>query len=340
MADPASMRYLNFRFARRRFVACAAALLGSPFATHAQTPARKVRVGLLIHATPEGAKHLMEAFLGRMGELGWVDGRNIEYLSRYAEGDPSRHVMHVAQILTQKPDVIFAPFGPFALAAKRRTTDVPIIFSIVDDPVRMGLVASLARPGGNATGVTTRGRELTGKQLQILKEMVPTLRRIGVTGVVSTAEHVATVDEVKRMAAQLGLEVIEARHELVQGGDFAPAIAELMRQRVEAVVGLMYLIYPLHREFVEQIRRVRLPAIYDSEEFVQAGGLISYSVRFTERYREAANYVDRILRGALPANLPVEEPTRFVLAVNLKTARSLNLKIPQSILLVADRVIE
>jgi putative ABC transport system substrate-binding protein len=280
----------------------------------------------------------MMAFTKRLAELGWLEGKNIEYLLRYAQGNPNQYSTLIGETLAQKPDVIYAPFGPFALAAKKHTSDVPIVFSIVDDPVRLGLVGSLARPGGNATGVTTRSRELTGKQLQILKELVPTLRRIGVTGVVTTPEHVATIEELKRTATQLGFELIEARQELDQK-DLAAAFAALKRERVEALVGLTYL-WSEFKEFVDHANRAGLPAMYDAEEFVQAGGLISYSVSFAERYREAANYVDRILRGARPADLPVEEPTRFTLALNLRTARSLGLEIPQSVLLRADRVIE
>jgi putative ABC transport system substrate-binding protein len=300
------------------------------------------RIGVLLQTTPEGTKHLMMAFTKRLAELGWLEGKNIEYLLRYARGEPTQYSTLIGETLAWKPDIIYAPFGPFALAAKKHTSDVPIVFSIVDDPVRLGLVASLARPGGNATGVTTRSRELTGKQLQILKELVPTLRRIGVTGIVTTPEHAATIEEVRRTATQLGFELVEVRQELDRRGDFdfAAAFAALKRERVEALVGLTYLVYPMHKEFVDHAGRAGLPAVYDAGEFVQAGGLISYSVSLAERYREAANYVDRILRGARPADLPVEEPTRFTLALNLRTARSLGLEVPQSVLLRADRVIE
>jgi putative ABC transport system substrate-binding protein len=328
---------------RRTFVATAAAgALGLPLAVTAQRKLNNARIGVLLQTTPEGTKHLMMAFTKRLAELGWLEGKNIEYLLRYAQGNPSQYSTLIGETLAQKPDVIYAPFGPFALAAKKHTSNVPIVFSIVDDPVRLGLVASLTRPGGNATGVTTRSRELTGKQLQILKELVPTLRRIGVTGVVTTPEHVATVEEVRRTAAQLRLELVEVRQEWqeLDRFDLAPAFTALKRERVEAVVGLVYLVWSKREEFVDHANRAGLPAMYDAEEFVQAGGLISYSVSYAERYREAANYVDRILRGARPADLPVEEPTRFTLALNLRTARSLGLEIPQSVLLRADRVIE
>jgi putative ABC transport system substrate-binding protein len=324
---------------RRTFVATAAAgVLGLPLAVSAQRKLNNARIGVLVATTPEVTKHFMMAFTKRLAELGWLEGKNIEYLLRYAQGNPNQYSTLIGETLAQKPDVIYAPFGPFALAAKKHTSDVPIVFSIVDDPIRLGLVASLARPGGNATGVTTRSRELTGKQLQILKELVPTLRRIGVTGVVTTPEHVATIEEVRRTATQLGLELVEVRQELDRV-DLAAAFAALKRERVEAFVGLTYL-WSEPKELVDHANRAGLPAMYDREEYVQAGGLISYSVSYAERYREAANYVDRILRGARPADLPVEEPTRFTLALNLRTARSLGLEIPQSVLLRADRVIE
>lgn len=327
---------------RRDFVHLAGGLFVASLAAHAQNR-KKARICVLIHTNPEGTRHLMAAFIDRLAELGWTDGKNVEFLVRYAEGDPGRHALLVAEVMGQKPDVIYAPFGPFALATKKQTAELPIVFSIVDDPVAMGLVAALARPGGNATGVTTRGREFSGKQLQILREVVPTLRRIGVTGLVSTPEHRATLEEVGRVAAKLGVEVVEvvkAQWALSDSAAFGPAIAELVRQRVDAILGLTYLIYPLHREFVQHVAHAKLPAMYDAEEFVRAGGLMSLSVSFADRYREAANYVDRILRGAKPADLPVQEPTRFVFAINLKTAKALGLRIPQSILARADRVIE
>lgn len=324
---------------RRNFVHLAAGLLVAALAAHAQTR-KKARIGVLIQTTPEGVRHLMAAFIDRLAELGWTDGKNVEFLVRYAERDPGRYALLVAEVLAQKPDVIYAPFGPFALAAKKQTAQVPIVFSIVDDPVAMGLVVTLARPGGNATGVTTIGRELSGKRLQILKEVVPTLRRIGVMGIVDTAERRANLEEVGRVAGKLGVEVVRAQYALSDGADFGPAIAELVRHRVDAILGLTYGIYPLHREFVQHVAHAKLPAMYDAEEFAQAGGLMSLSVSFADRYREAANYVDRILRGAKPADLPVQEPTRFVFAINLKTAKALGLKIPPSVLLRADRVIE
>lgn len=327
---------------RRNFVHLAAGLLVAIPAAHAQTR-KKARLAVLLHTNPEGTRHLLAAFIDRLAELGWTEGKNVEFLVRYAEGDAGRHAPLVAEVLAQKPDVIYASFGPFALAAKKQTAELPIVFSMVDDPVAMGLAATLARPGGNVTGVTTRGRELAGKRLEILREVVPSLRRIGVTGLVSTPEHRAILDEVGRAAGKLGVEVVEAvkaQWALSDHAALGPAIAELVRHRVDALLGLTYLIYPLHREFVQQVAHAKLPAIYDAEEFVQAGGLMSLSVSFIDRFREAANYVDRILRGAKPADLPVQEPMRFAFTVNLKTAKALGLRIPQSVLARADRVIE
>lgn len=310
------------------------------FALRTEAQGKKSRIGVLVHTTPEGTKHLMAAFVARMADFGWVEGRNIEYLLRYAGADPGRHAALVSETIAQTPDVIFAPFGPFALAAATQTSDLPIVFCVVDDPVKMGLVDSIAHPGRNATGATTRSRELIGKQLQLLKETVPTLRRVGVTGTVTTAEHAATVEEIKRKATELGLRVAVVQHELEQGGNYAPAIASLIKERVEAFLGITYLIYPLHRQFVEHVGQTGLPAIYDNEEFVRVGGLMSYSVSLVERYREAANYVDRILRGARPKDLPVEEPRQFSLTLNRRTAAALGLRIPSSVLVQADRVIE
>ena len=226
---------------------------------------------------------------------------------------------------------------------KKHTRDIPIVFSISQDPVGEGVVASLARPGGNVTGTSTRNNELIGKRLQLLKELLPSASRIGIVrrvGVSATPEVALIVEDLKRAAAQLGLQLIEVEHQYDRAGEFGPAFAQLLRHRVEAVASVVNWNYLYLREFVQHAMQARLPTICDATEFADAGGLMSLSIDRAERYRKSAEYVDRILRGAKPSDLPVDEPAIFEFVVNLKTAKALGVRIPQSILLRADRVIE
>jgi putative ABC transport system substrate-binding protein len=309
-----------------------------PIASWAQ-PA-KPRVAILLASNPDAAGHLIVAFEKRMAELGWVDGKNIEYVLRFADQKGERYAQIASDAVTLKVDLIFAPFGPVALEAKRRTTSIPIVFAIVSDPVRLGLVASLAKPGGNATGVTTRSAFLMAKRMQLLKEAFPEVRGIGVLfnrGAGASVEVEEVTSEMTAAAHALGLRLLT--QQMNPDGSFAPAIAELKRRGADAILGELAW-YQRRREFVEAVGRARLPAVYSASEFSDDGGLMTLAVSTEERYREAVRYIDRILRGARPADLAVEEPTRLDLAVNMRTARALGVKIPQSVLVRADRVIE
>jgi putative ABC transport system substrate-binding protein len=327
----------------RRDAVLALLALGAPLRARAQPAARMHRIGILLASNPAATKHLRAAFTARMAELGWREGANIEYTWRYAESDPANFERLAAETVTRKPDVIFVGYGSFAAEVKNHTQTIPIVFANSTDPVGQGLVASLARPGGNVTGTSTRTHELAGKRLQLLQEVVPLAKRIGLVrrvGVPVSSEAMIGYDELKRAAAKLGLQLIEVEHENRSAGDFGPAFAQLLSQRVDAVTTLMGWNYPHHREFVAHALRARLPGIFDASEFAEVGGLMSLSVSIVERYRKSADYVNRILRGAKPAELPVDEPMVFELVVNLKTAKALGITIPQSILLRADRVIE
>jgi ABC-type uncharacterized transport system substrate-binding protein len=307
----------------------------------AQAGRRKMRIGIMIGGTPEATDHLVTAFSRRMTEFGWIESSTVEYLVRYAGGDTKLHGTIAAEVLAQKVDLVVAPFGPVALEAMKLTKDVPIVFCIVADPVAIGLVTSLGRPGGNVTGVTTGGRELIAKRIQILKEMVPSIRRLGILqGPVVPSHVLAEIAELRRAAKMFGIETIVAKREPAESDDFTNALNRLLREGVDATVGTTSLHWSRRKEFPGLVTKARLPAIYDAEEFVDDGGLISISASYVDRYRAAASHVDRILRGARPQDLPVEEPTIFTIVINLKTAKALGLKIPQSVLIRADRVIE
>lgn len=317
--------------------------LGMPLRAQAQPAARMHRIGMLLVTDPDATKHLRAAFTGRMAELGWREGANLEYTWRYAESNPGNWERLATEMVARKPDVIFVGHGSFAAVVRKHTQSIPIVFTNSTDPVGQGLVASLARPGGNATGASTRTHELAGKRLQLLQELVPLAKRIGLVrrvGVPTQSETLIHHDELKRAAAQLGLQLVEVEQEYRRAGDFSPAFAQLQSRRVDAVITIIGWNWTHYREFVAQAARARLPGIYDASEFVEAGGLMSLSVSITERYRKSTDYVDRILRGAKPAELPVDEPMVFELIVNLKTARDIGVTIPQSVLVRADRVIE
>ena len=304
----------------------------------AQSPKR--RVAILLATNPDAAGHLIVAFKKRMSELGWVEGTNIEYLLRFGDQKAHLYAQIASEAVGLNVDLIFAPFVTVALEVKSRTSSIPIVFAIVSDPVKAGLVASLAKPGGNATGVTTRSAGLMAKRIQLIKEAFPEVKGIGVlfnssTG--GTVEVQEVKSEMSAAAKALGLRLVVQW--LNGDGNFEPALAELKRGGADAILGELAW-YQRRREFVQAIGRARLPAVYSASEFTDAGGLMTLAVSTDERYREAARYVDRILRGAKPAELAVEEPTRLDLVVNMKTAQALGMKIPRSVLVRADRVIE
>ena len=302
-------------------------------------PAKR-RVAILLASNPDAAGHLLIAFKKRMSELGWAEGGNIEYILRYGDQKAERYPQIAAEAVDMKADLIFAPFVSVTQQVKSRTSTIPIVFAIVSDPVKAGLVATLAKPGGNATGVTTRSAGLMAKRMQLIKEAFPKVKGIGVLFNQTSGgadEQQETIREMTGAAKPLGLRLVV--HDLPSEGSFDAALAQLKREGADAMLGELAW-YQRRREFVAAIARARLPAVYSSSEFTDDGGLMTLAVSSDERYREAARYVDRILRGAKPADLAVEEPIRLDLVVNLKTARALGMKIPHSVLLRADRVIE
>ena len=325
---------------RRRFLLTSVSMLAFS-ELQAQTP-RLRRVAIAVPHAPEAANEGLVAFRKRMAELGWVEGRDIEYVFSYASGDPRRYEPVIAGLLAQKPDVLYAYFAPMALTAKKLTHEVPIVFSIVPDPVAFGLVASLARPGGNVTGASTRAIELDGKRIELLREIKPDIRRMAVVvnpGVPEVAKR--AVDSYSVIARKVGVQLLTVEARTVE--EIHAAFDRMVREGVQGLLGTAdpTHLYTMRAQLTSNAARVGVASMFVDERYVESGGLASYGTDNVDQIgHRAAAYVDKILRGAKPADLPVEEPTHFRMALNLATARKLKLSIPQSVLLRADRVIE
>ena len=323
---------------RRAFIShWAVAAVLSPVAAHAQTAAKPRRVGVLMTTTPSAAAHVVEAFADGLKALGHVEGKDVVIEYRWAEGRPERLAEMAADLVRHKMDVIVASSQAPTLAAKRATTTIPIVMVNTTDPVGAGLVASLARPGGNVTGLSEQlTSEIRAKQLQLLKETLPRVARVAVLHSPATTVGLREYEAAGQM---LGLRVQLVR---VRGrDDLGSAFAAMVRDRSDALlVPGDTVLFTERQRVAELAREHRLPGIYSLREFTEAGGLMSYSARSTEQFRRAAAYVDKILRGARPATLPVEPPSHYELVINLGTAKALGLTIPPSLLARADRVIE
>jgi len=280
-----------------------------------------------------------DALLEGLRELGYVEGKNLLFEYRSADGRNDRFAELAKELAGMQVDVIVTRGTPATLAAKAATTFIPIVSTAISDPVRTGLVKSLARPGGNVTGLDPFAVELSSKRVELLREAFPGIRRIGVLGNLSNPAAAPNFSLTAAAARQLGVEA--QIHDVSKPEDLAPAFEALARQRIGALVVLIDGFLQANRKaIVELAAKHRLPAIYAAKEFVEAGGLMSYAVSYPALYFRAASYVDKILKGTRPGDLPVEQPTRFELVLNLKTAKALDVKIPQSILVRADRVLE
>ncbi|MGH2404847.1 MAG: ABC transporter substrate-binding protein [bacterium] len=316
---------------RRTFLGIASGLLAAPLAAQAQQPGKVPRIGFLANVRLPGT----EAFQKGLRELGYVEGENIIVEWRLAEGSLQRLPELAAELVRLKVDVIVAPAPPYVQAARKATTTIPIIFALVPDPVKTRLVASLARPGGNITGLTNNPIEVQGKRVELLKEAIPGLVRVAVLTTGADDE----VREVERAAASLGIQrdvVTVTRPEEID-----QAFMLMKAKRVGAVVEMSRPIIYAHRQRIaDPAVQTGLPMMCAAKEYVEAGCLFYYGASFTDNLRRSARYVDKILKGAKPGDLPVEQPTKFELVINLKTARALGLTIPQSLLLRADQVIE
>src|SRR5215469_7562329 len=329
----------------RRYLSIVVAALGllltAPLAADAQQAGKVPRIGFLSLTSPSDRPPLLDAFRQGLREVGWVEGQNIVIDYRYAEDRVDRLPDLAAELVRLKVDLIVASAGTqVATAAKNATETIPIVMIFVRDPVGTGLIKSLARPGGNVTGTSgSAGLEWVAKQLELLKETVPKIRRVAILSNPDNAYHQLAIREVNIAARSLGvqLQLLEARGPK----EFDGAFAAMAKERVGALLVLSDAIFASHRtRLADLAARSRLPAAFGQRDSVEAGGLMSYGPSFLDFYRLAATYVDKILKGTKPADLPVEQPTKFELVINMRTAKALGLTIPQSVLLRADHVIE
>jgi len=328
----------SWRMSRRTFGGTLAIVVALPSVAIAQAPMRVRRIGVLEQGTPDTPDFFWEQ-AEPLRELGWVEGQNLQVERRYANGRFEALPPLAQELVRAHVEIIVTGGTPATLAAKRATTTIPIVIRVAGDPVLLGLVASLARPGGNVTGYSIAGQEVTAKDLSLLKELLPGLQRIGVLWEAGNPYERATRDQFENTCQLLGFQAVTV--EVAAPGEIGRAIAQLVRQRAQALVlhggGIVW----EHRiEFVDAATKHGLPTMSDAAEMVRAGALLSYSTTQIEQDRVRADYIDRILRGAKPADLPVRQPTKFELVINLKTAKALGLTIPQSLLLRADEVIQ
>ena len=312
-------------------------LLAVGLPAQAQQPTKVARIGYLSPGDPVSRTYRTEAFRQGLKELGYIEGKNIAIEYRFAEARSERLPELAQDLVRLKVDIIFAGSHPATEAAKNATQTIPIVTSS-QDPVSSGFVVGLARPGGNITGLTNLTSELVGKRLELLKEVIPQLSRVAVLWTPSQPESM-TWRRTEVAAQSLGVQLQAA--EIRERDDLELAFVAIKRERAEA---LLMLRNPLVNDLTKRIANLaaasRLPAIYDEQRFPELGGLMSYGVNLADVDRRAAIYIDKILKGANPADLPIERPTKFELVINLKTAKALGLKIPAHLLMEADKVIE
>jgi putative tryptophan/tyrosine transport system substrate-binding protein len=320
---------------RRAFVAGAGAALAAPLAVGAQTPAKVFRIGMLgLVGTPEAA-----LFVEGLREAGYIEGRNVALEWRNPEGRSDRFDALAADLVRRDVDVIVASTPAATLAARRATVSIPIVMVNTPDPVQLGLATSLARPGGNVTGTTTLSADLTAKQLELLREVAAGVTRIAILWVPTNPWHARAVENAGGAARRLGLRLTGV--EVRTGEQLAGAFATVTRERLGAILSLSDPMTFFHRtRLAELAMKHRLPSMHGVRGYADAGGLMSYWAHTGDLYRRVVSYVDRILKGSKPAELPVEQPTRFELVVNLRTAKALGRTIPQSLLQRADEVLD
>lgn len=312
-------------------------MLAGPSRSNAQQPPRLGRIGVLMPGAPPDA--LLEALRGGLRELGYTEGQNLTLEVRYAEGKLDRLPALAGELVQLKVDVMTTVSTPAALAAKQATGTTPIVFTNVGDPVGAGVVASLARPGGNLTGLSLLATELSGKRLELLRQATPKVDHVAMLWNSTNPGMILRAREAEAAAKSLSVTLISLG--VYDLDTFDSAFARITRDRPDALLTLVDPFTRLHRKrIVEFAAQQRLPAIYEAREFADAGGLMAYGPSLADQQRRAAVYIDKILRGAKPGDLPVEQPTKFELVINLKTAKALGHTIPQSILLRADEVIQ
>ena len=326
---------------RRGFMAVmAGGLLATPLAAEAQQAGKVYRIGLLDFSAPDPARQAWwNAFRQQMRELGYVEGQNVSFEPRWAQGEDDRLPKLAAELVGLKVDLIVTAGSNAALAAKRATSTIPIVTASGSDPVAVGLVASLRQPGGNVTGMTSLNSELAAKRLELLRNVAPRASRIAILWDERDAGSRLNVDETEAAAKTAGLAIQRVAVGSAAGLD--AAFATVVRGRAGAlIIVITARLFSYRKRIAELAVKHRLPTVVGLREYVEAGGLASYGTDFPDIFRRAAVYVDKILKGAKPADLPVEQPTKFELVINLKTAKALGLTIPQSLLGRADEVIQ
>jgi putative ABC transport system substrate-binding protein len=322
---------------RRDFIqAIGVAAVALPLPGHAQQAGKRPIIGFLGTSTPSTWSQWTAAFEQRLGELGWIEGRTVDIEYRWAEGRNERYVEIAAEFVHLKVDVIVTS-GAAVLAAKQATTTIPIVFAIATDPIRQGFVASLARPGRNITGLSIQAIELAGKRLGLMRELLPKLGHVAVMTNVGYVAALLEMGEVQKAADTLGIAVVEMK--IRQADDIAPAF-EAIKGRAE---GLIVVDDPLTVAYQQPINSLalaaRLPTVCGIRERVSGGGLMSYGPNFPDLFRRTAEYVDKIFHGARAATLPIEQPSKFDLIINLTTAKTLGIDVPQTMLARANEVI-
>jgi putative ABC transport system substrate-binding protein len=325
---------------RRAFIS----LLGGaaaawPLAAHAQQPMAKLpTIGFLGSATLLVESQRVAAFVQRLRQLGWIENRNVAIEYRWAEGRIERFTELAAEFARLKVDLIVAATTPAVIAAKQATSVIPIVIATANDPVATGLVASLARPGGNVTGLSNQMADTAAKRLELLREVVPGLRRLAILGNVDNPGAVLDMREAQAAASAVGLEA--TTFEIRRAEEIAP-LFEALKGRGDALYFASDPLMNTNRTRISTLALgARLPTMHGVRDYVEAGGLMSYGASIVDQYRRAADYVDKILRGAKPGELPIEQPTKFDLVINLTTAKALGLNISDNLLTLADEVIE
>ena len=323
---------------RELLAALGGAAAAWPLAARAQQAGKLPTIGFLGAATPSAWSQRVAAFVQRLRELGWTEGRTVVVEYRWAEGRSERFLEIAAEFAQLKVDVIVAAGTPAILAARQATSVVPIVFVGAGDPVGTGLVASLPRPGGNVTGLSAQTTDTVGKRLELLRELMPGIRRLAIMGNVDNPVSVLEMREIGAACAALGLEADAL--EIRRTADIVPAFEALKRGAEALYVQADPLVIANQIRINTLALGMRLPTMHGLREYVEAGGLMSYGPNFPDLFRRAADFVDKILRGAKPSDIPVEQPTKFELVINLITAKALGLEIPPTLLARADEVIE
>ena len=322
------------RVNRRAFISAFACVAASPMSARAQQQAKLPIVGFLDSGTFESQNIWLAAFLQRVHELGWIEDRNLSIEYRWANGNPDR----AAEFVRHNVDVIVTYANPMVLATKRATPLIPIIFAAAADPLGTGLVASLSRPGGNVTGLSIQHTDLASKRLELLREMAPGLRRLAV---MVNADNPASMLEMKEAEAAARSPNFEiAIFRIRRADEIAAALEEIKGHADALYVCIDTLLFSNRLPITNFALAAKLPTMFSNREYIEAGGLMSYAANFPDLFRRAGDYVDKILRGAKPGDIPVEQPTKFDLIINLTTAKALDLKVPLALLATADEVIE